>query len=555
MMYLKVRTQQDIFNDMHRELRAWNPQIPQSPDRLDPILKIVLELYAHELARIDQRVGSLWEGATNSLIRALNPECTRWPVPAYTVIKCEVSDPVVQIDRHTRFYYREKREGGQTFFFSALKNESLVQATVPHAFLTIGDIAFDLKGMALQSDDTALPDLPFSASDSGTIYLAVDFGEEPSRLAGTLLFLDGHSSLLRQLRWANWFPSSASGEFYTDSGFCPGTECCIDDIVDGATDSGDFGGLRSCADLFRSLEDNFVVLPDVFTRTWEVGETSTELGAMLNTANIAGPGDTDRFLWIKVKLPPGGDKRRLASALDARFGCFVATNRNELTLFKHTGGNRIVELEIPEPIDSVLELGSVVDSSARNYLPRHKLPDDSTAGAYALEERDNRLVLWFDYSSETSPPPDSITVTYSVTAGISANGIEIGRINELYENHPGIAEGENVMPVTGAIPAKTEKQIVDEVSARLRGRDRALTFSEMRHWATSFDPRITGARCANGTELGNAGVRRCIVVTLALRLDEFCSDDEINLLCERLRSFLKSRAPINTHFKVEVART
>ncbi len=43
---------------------------------------------------------------------------------------------------------------------------------------------------------------------------------------------------------------------------------------------------------------------------------------------------------------------------------------------------------------------------------------------------------------------------------------------------PDIEAAENIIPTGGAIPAKTEKQVVSEVSARLRNRDRAMNFSE-----------------------------------------------------------------------------
>jgi hypothetical protein len=101
---------------MHRGMRAWNTQIPESPERLDPVLRILMQLYSHQLAHIDQRVEHVWSAAANSLIRSLCPECLRYPVPAFTVMQCDPLDPVVEVDIHTRFFYKERREGGQTFF-------------------------------------------------------------------------------------------------------------------------------------------------------------------------------------------------------------------------------------------------------------------------------------------------------------------------------------------------------------------------------------------------------------------------------------------------------
>ncbi len=521
---------------MHREMRTWNTQIPESPERLDPVLRIMLQLYASQLAKIDSRMDKLWDVASDALLKSLYPECKRWPVPSYTVMHCDPIDPVVSIDPHTRFYYREKREGGQTFFFSAQREEKLVKAVLKQALLRVGstvvDISPPVEGTPLRPP---ILELPFSRSTPGQIYLAIEHGDHAGNFAGSPVFLKGNDDVLNQTRWAKWYPSAASGQFYEDSGFCPGAECNIEDIIStGRTDSNDWGGLRSCADLFDQLENQFVIVPEAFANTWEIGPADPELSQLMTQSGIPGTPGTERCHWIRIDLPQGGDKRLLSAPLEVYFGAFIATNKNELTLFKHTGGNRVVEIELPESIDNVLDITTVVDSSGRDYLPHHIVKPGSTSGAYSLEDRDNRLVLWFDFSSTIETPPESLTVTYSVTAGTDANGIEAGQISDLYENHPGIAEAINLVPAGGAIPAKTEKQIVTEVSARLRSRDRALSFQEIGRWSTSFDPRIKGAQCVNGVERGPRGVHRCIIVTARVSAADFYSDDELERLLDLL---------------------
>ncbi|HWR83009.1 MAG TPA: hypothetical protein VN285_06885, partial [Candidatus Deferrimicrobium sp.] len=123
-----------------------------------------------------------------------------------------------------------------------------------------------------------------------------------------------------------------------------------------------------------------------------------------------------------------------------------------------------------------------------------------------------------------------------------------------YESHPGIRTAENIIPTTGAIPARTELQIITEASARLRSRDRALTFSEIANWARTFDPRIKRAVCENGVQRAERGVRRCIVVTAYVTGADFYSEDETSVLRTRLQSFLKSRSPVNTQFTVEIVK-
>ena len=544
----RAKSQQQIFADMHRELRTWNPKISESSDRLDPILRVLMQLYAHELARVDQRVSNLWERATNAVMRSLNPECRRWPVPAYTVMRCEVADPVAQIDRHTRFFFREERDGGQTFFFSPTRTTPLLRAEVRHIYLRGSNRVIDLSPYETGVAGHTTSELLTSDIELNQVIVGLAFDGRPSELANAIAFLIGPDTALQQLRWGYWYPSAASGRYYDDSGFCPGLVCSIDDVVNG-DDAEDWGGLRTGQSLFSQIENNFIQLPKTFAQTWEKSPLEAELAGQLRTERITVP--EEALFWTKIDLPPGGDKRRLAGLTGIHFDACVVVNRNELTLFKHTGGNQLLEIAIPEPIDSILEVSTVEDSSGRTYLPRHRLHTDLKAGTYVLEERGDRIALWFDFSSTGKPPPDSIKVTYAITAGIDANGIGKGKINELYEAHPGISGGENLIPTSGAIPARTESQVVDEVSSRLRDRDRALTFEGIARWARSFDPRIRSAVCRNGVERVSTGVRRCIVISLKLDIEKFCSEDEINLLGTRLNAFLKSRAPVNTHFQVE----
>jgi len=550
------RTPEKIFADMHRELRVWNPKIPESAERLDPILRILLQLYSHQLNLIDQKLGSVWENASNSLIRAVCPESKRWPVPAYTVIRCKPVDPVVEVDTHTRFFYKEKREGGQTFFFSSLRNERLISAEVRYIFLRAGNSVLDLSPASARSmTDTRRQQVSFPSRDPGKIYMAVDYSGLPGNLAGASIFLKGVPDVLKQLRWAYWYAGSAQGKFKEESKFCPGLSGSIGDVFKSNERAVDWGGLRTGMDLFKGIEDNFVIIPPEFSGSWELGTIDEELESALETARLEFPEKEKKFYWIRIDLPSGGDKLKLQSSFEIHFNCFVAVNKNELTLFKHTGGNKLVEVEIPEDISNILEVVRVVDSGGREYIPRYLIQSDRKQKSYSLEERDNRLVLWFDFSHDIEFPPDSITINYSVTAGVNANGIEAGKINELYENHPGIQSAENIIPVSGAIPAKTEKQIVDEVSARLRNRDRALSFSEVSNWGMTFDPRILQVRCENGVERGEKGVRRCIIVRVKVKTDSFFSSDEITLLERRLATFLKSRSTVNTHFKVEIGRS
>jgi hypothetical protein len=552
----KSRSSEDIFTAMHRELRAWNPQIPESPERLDPVLRLLLQLYSKQLAEIDGRIDMVWDVATNSLIRSLCPERMRWPVPAFTVIRCDPVDPVVEVDPHVKFFYKETREGGQTLFFSTLKTEKLISASVKHIILRVDDTLVDLSpltGEELQSS-TSRPRTALNAGRNYRVYIGVDHSGTPADFTNAAVFLKGIPDVLKQLQWANWFPASHLGNFHEDSGFCPGLTGSLESLLAGGHQAAEWGGLRTATDLFKPLENSFVILPEKFTTTWELGPPDEQLTPLMSAAGIQLKPESEKLYWIRVDLPPGGDKAKLQSPFEIYFNCFVSVNKNELTLFKHTGGNRLVEVELPESITSLLEITSVVDSGGREYLPRHQVGAKSSSRYYTPEERDDKLVLWFDFSSVLEMPPDSLTINYSITAGVDANGIEAGKINDLYENHPGISSAVNIIPTGGAIPAKTEEQIISEVKSRLRNRDRSLSFQDIARWTMTFDPRIRSAAGESGVERTARGVRRCIVVKAVVDGAGFFSEDEVKLLQIRLGSFLKSRSPVNTHYRVEISK-
>ncbi|PKK84986.1 MAG: hypothetical protein CVT49_00145 [candidate division Zixibacteria bacterium HGW-Zixibacteria-1] len=551
----KFRTQEQVFNEMHRELRRWNPEVPESPERLDPILKILLQLYSTQISRVDKKIDMVYEKASTSLIRSLCPESKRWPVPAFTVVRCVPTDPVVDVDQHTRFFYKEERDGGQTFFFSPHRKEKLVAAEVKHIYLKIDGAIVDLSPSSVESTSThTTMQVSLPRGKTAQIYLAVDHAGSAKNFENANIFINGIPDALKQLRWGQWYPGSKEGRFHEDSGFCPGLTTSIEMLFNRENGPVNWGGLRSSADLFKPLENHFIFLPEIFVSTWEVGPPQKELyDRMLDYGITIEEGD-DRFYWIRIDLPEGGNKHSMQSPFEIYFNCLVAINKNELTLFKHTGGNRLVEIELPEDISNILDILKVVDSNGREYIPSHRISTDQSQKFYSLEEKNNHLVLWFDFTGSIDLPPDSITINYSVTAGTEANGIEAGKIAELYENHPGIVSVASILPVKGAIPAKTDKQILTEVSARLRSRDRALSFQEISRWAMTFDPRILRAECQNGVERTDHGVRRCIVVTIGIKADDFYSNDEVELLRIRLNNFLKSRSPVNTQFAIKIEK-
>ncbi len=549
----RARSPQEIFNDMHRELRSMNHEVPESPERIDPVIRFLLNLYSCQLAKIDERVDKVWDVAAESIVRSMCPESMRWPIPAYTLMRCIPKDPTIVVDTHTRFFYKEEREGGKSFYFSSIRNEKILRAEVKYLFLRSGDDYMNIhRGQVAPPTSTqTFGNFNFAPDKASEVYIGIDFEGNPSDFKDSLIFINAETEATRQLQWGIWYPGNNDGGFYEDSGFCPGLGGTIERMFASDEDPFNWGGLRTSSDLFAPIVDSLVCPPDTFAATWEIGPPPEILANELKRLDFIDRPEDARMYWIRVNLPRGGDRMALVNPINMYLDSFIIVNKHELNLFKHTGGYRLIEVELPDDIANILEITRVTDSNGKEYRPRH-LVSGRKYGAYGLEERGDRLVLWFDYSQQIGNPPDSLTVYYAVTGGTAANGISAGKITELYENHPGIKECVNLIPVRGAVPAKSREQILTEVASRLRNRDRALNFHEIASWTKTFDPRITAVACSNGIERSKEGVRRCIIVKADVQGKSFYSDDETVLLKQRLSSFLKSRSPLNTNYRIEV---
>lgn len=549
------KTKQQIFEQMFLQLRKWNPSTPESVDRLDPVMKILLELYAHQLEGIDKRIDQTWQMSVNSLISSVAPEKKKWPVPAFTVMTCEAADPVVEVDPHTRFFYREKRDAGQTFYFSSPKKYKLLSAKIKYIFVKFDNLIIDLSpNDSVSFDSKFTADKIANIKTPGQIYIGVDYDGLPSGFNNSTIFLSGKDSVLKQLRWGYWYPGANYGGFYEDISFCPGLTSQVEDLFSDEVNETEWGGLRTSDDLFKQLENNFVILPENFTSTWELGPPDSKLTGTLAENKIQLNPDELNLYWIKIDLSEGGQKSEFVDGIKCYFNGFVALNKNELSTYKYTGGNSLIEIEVPEELDNILGITKIEDSNGIEYQPSFRRKIDPKQRNYTLETNSNRLIIWIDFSLHLDSIPDYVTIFYTVTAGTSANGIGVGQINELYEKHPGVSSAQNVFPVKGAIPAKTQQQIIDEVSLRLRNRDRVLNFQEIVNWIKTFDPRIASAECENSVMRDEKGVFRCILVKVIVVKEQFYSDDEAELLKVRLLQFLKSRSPVNTQYQIEVIR-
>ncbi len=543
---LRIRTQKQVFAELHRQMRVWNPDVPAAVERLDPVLKLLLDLFSHQISKLEGDVAKIWENASRSLIRAMSPECRRWPIPATTIMRCKPVDPVVEVDTDTRFYYREPRDDGRTFLFAPARTSQLLNAELTYAFLLHDNGAVSLAGE--QADPSATRALGQSQSNRRTLLLGFQYDGTARRIPDSLLYLGPDRALGALLRWSSWRCLTPDGP---GERFSPGRGLTVDSLFSDEPDRViDWGGLRTGGDLFAPLIDHFARLPQSAAEQWQAmplpRELTNELGGAAGTAGV------DPLWWFEIMLPGDAKLNQFTRPLDLSFDCLVAVNSESQTVYHHTGSKDLLEVEVGADIEEILNIDKVVDTDGREYLPQHELSDDPDQRYYAIEERNDQLILWFDFSRFIDPVPDAINVTLTTTLGDAANGVEAGEVSQLYENHPGLDEVQNVIPVFGGVPARSDAEVMTEAHQRLRGRDRAISFDDLSRWTRTFDPRIQSVACSNGVQVTPKGVRRCIDVAATVDAEDFLTPDEMQFMAERLERFLKSRSTVNTHYSVKI---
>ncbi len=535
------RSQDEIFRGLYRQLRRHLPDIPESPDRIDPMLRVLMHVFAGQLHTIEDHVEGLWDDVSRAVQETICPEVSRWPIPAATVMRAELNDPIVDIDSDTVWSYREERSSGRNFLFAATAPQRLARIEIAEAHLVCGD-----RVVRSTVDQT----LAAEADGPLQLYVGLTYDGPPSALAGTHLYLKAANEATELLRWGRWI-TSREGRFVGTSGFIPGALSAVATLM-GISEDQDLGGLRTIDELYADVVRPFVVWPEHATRDWRPESMPAAISRPLRRARLQTK-EEERF-WVAIDLPEAATIASVWPVGEWFGGATLAINRTALSLLKHTGGSRIVDVTLPEPYETIFAVDRVVDAFGNEYRLRQAVSDAAAAYVYVGREHDGRLRIWLEIPESVDGVPDTVSVYYSTTTGAAANAIDAGQIVQPYAPHPGIASAVNVVATSGGIPARTRDQVTHEVAQRLRMRDRALSQTDIEQWARGFDPRILNVVARSAVLRRPRGLARGVQVTLTVNGELFTGDTELDVLRHRVHRFLNARATINTPFEVTVER-
>jgi hypothetical protein len=154
---------------------------------------------------------------------------------------------------------------------------------------------------------------------------------------------------------------------------------------------------------------------------------------------------------------------------------------------------------------------------------------------------------------ETGQVPDRFSLSYRISSGDAANGIDPGLLNSLYNPHPGVESVINIIATRGGTSARSFNDMIKVFPRVLQSYNRAVVPSDFESLAIAFDKRIIAARATNGSIERDGVLRGCIEIELDMGGYSFDLEEEESLFLSRLSKFLEMRSPVGTVITARVA--
>ncbi len=333
--------------------------------KVDPVIDMLLDVFAYELARLNEEIKISDGKLLERLARIMVDERWSLPAPAHALLKMVPIDEDLEVDRKTQFYF-SKMEFGETrdIFFTPLKTHQLIAGYVRCA--VIGD-------KLTIRDEAANPEFEVNALkdkrvDDFTVWLGIkvdkDILKETKDLPLCLLLKD--SNLDSQLRTSRVFDGDEN-ELPMQSTF---------DVLETRE-------MEHYAEGVLRYYENYLYSVDVSEAKKEQKTISKQFHGIFDSLDLE---DFDEeLLWLKLKLPVAFDRYEIEK-LQVSMNVFPIVNRRFVYKQHSISRNgRLVSLPTdPEGSDYFLNLESLVDDTGSEYESVIKADINDLTGTYSL---------------------------------------------------------------------------------------------------------------------------------------------------------------------------
>lgn len=334
-------------------------------DKVDPVIDMLLEVFAYELARLNEEIKISDGKLLERLARILVDEKWSLPSPAHALLKMLPIEKELVIDRKTHFYH-SKMELGETkdLFFTPLKSHKLLSAYVRNVIY---------GNSLLVRDESAYPEYTVGALkdkriDDNTIWIGVKIDQKllKKRKKLPICLLLKNSELDSQLRTTR-VEDIDGNNLPMKSSFAEGESSLHEHYYE----------------MVNRYYQNYLYEIDIKGALKEQKTIEAQFPEIFDAVELK-EFDEELF-WLKLVLPVAFNRTEIEK-LEISFNVFPIVNRKFVYKQHSLSRNgRLVSLPTDlEGYDFFLNMESLMDDAGSLYSPVINSDINDLSGTYSL---------------------------------------------------------------------------------------------------------------------------------------------------------------------------
>jgi hypothetical protein len=383
--------------------------------------------------------------------------------------------------------------------------------------------------------------------DKDYIYIGVKSLGPDGSIPQSDIFIQASPALLKYLRWGRWRFGGTDG--ILGEPVIPGRT-----KLEAIRNRRMIPGLSVWGHNYYPYEHREEYRDNFFELTpGQAGPAPADLSGALPAASIELVENLGPLYWIQIESDRKIPSQDLKSFELAATNCVVALNAHYLKQNYFYHGPGPMEINPQNKADEIYEIVSLDDNQGRSYSNIYTSPGNGEKQSCFVPRIDGNVFSLIVTPPETGPLPDRFSLSYRISSGETANGIDPGLLNSLYNPQPGVESVINIISTRGGTSARSFNDMIKVFPRVLQSSNRAVVPSDFESLAVAFDKRIIAARAANGSVERDGVLRGCIEMELDLGGYSFDLPEEESLFLSRLAKYLEMRSPVGTVVTARIA--
>lgn len=532
---------------MFEDARSIWPDFSTSSQQIDPVVQMMFKAVANRLKEVNDKICDISETIINDLACRIFFDGLLHPIPSSTILKFSTGSSVTSIDILTEAcWVNTSIQPSVTFYFSPCERKDLYPTEAVFALLINDDEArilwtspdWDRRAELMGHIETIKTSVKSTGKDY--VYIGLRPMGKDHEVARSDIYIQASSDLLEYLRWSRWRFTQSDSVF--GDPVVPGRERlkktwskkAIPELSLWGHNYYPFEHKEEYQEYFFDIEQGVA------------GGTPSQLTDILSGVSSELLDNLGPLYWIQIE----SDKRIPTEGFNsfklAATNCVVGLNAHYLkqSCFYHGPGP--MEINPQNTADEIFEIVSLDDNHGRSYSNIYMSARNDQNQYHYVPRIDGNIFKVIVIPPDAERVPDRFSLSYRISSGEMANGIEAGIIDSLYNPHPGIESVINITTTKGGTSAGSFNDMIKAFPSVLQSSNRAVVPSDFESLAISFDRRIVSVKARPGSIERDGILRGCIGVDVNMGGYSFKLAEEESLFLSRLAKFLEMRSPIGT---------